>query len=82
MTWTAITSLVFVILVAAAVVYDIVAYVRGGNAATFSYVCLGVANRYRGFAILLAFAVGVLFGHLFLPQHVTPPAAPAEVSTP
>jgi hypothetical protein len=72
LSWTATTALVFVILVATAIAYDIIAYARGGNAATFSYICLSVANRYRGFAILLAFAIGVLFGHLFLPQHVAP----------
>ena len=51
------------------VLYDLLAYAVAGNPATISRTALAVSNRARGFAVAVAFLFGVLFGHLFLPQH-------------
>ena len=68
MTWVQWTALAFVVLVLATIFYDVLAFAFGGTDATFSSVFLDTADRYRGFAIVVAFAVGVLFGHTFLSQ--------------
>lgn len=68
MSWVQWTALAFVVVVLASILWDVLAYAFGGHAATFSTVLLATADQYRGFAIVVAFAVGVLFGHLFLPQ--------------
>jgi hypothetical protein len=47
-------------------VYDIVAYVHGGVQATISRVVLGWAHANP----VVAFAVGLLCGHLFWPQPI------------
>lgn len=70
MSWQEYTALFILAVFVGVIGYDLFAYVRWGNEATISRVCLETANHYRGFAILAAFAVGVLFGHLFLPQHI------------
>lgn len=53
--------------------YDLFAYLKWGNDTTISRILLA-ANAYSiagmFLAIVSAFAFGVLFGHLFLPQHV------------
>lgn len=68
MTWVQATALAFVVIVLGSIVWDVIAFSFGGHAATFSTLLLDTADRYRGFALVVAFAVGVLFGHLFLPQ--------------
>jgi len=72
MPWQSYTALGLVGLLIVVISYDTITYALGGNQATISRVCLGIANRHHGFAIILAFVVGVLFGHLFLPQHLGP----------
>jgi hypothetical protein len=69
MSWAGYTALVLVAVVVGLIIYDAVSYALGGNQDTISVVCLTMADRYRGFTTIVAFAVGVLFGHLFLPQH-------------
>ena len=69
LTWSGYTALGLVALLVLVIAYDAVTYALGGNQDTISVVCLDIADRNRGFAIIVAFAVGVLFGHLFLPQH-------------
>lgn len=70
MTWQTVTALLMVAITVILIGYDLIAYSIGGNAAIISQVCLRTAEQHRGFVILVGFAVGVLFGHLFLPQHV------------
>jgi hypothetical protein len=79
-TWKAVTALVVVAALVLLCVYDLIAYAVGGNDATISRGVLGTADRYRGFAMGVAFLAGVLCGHLFLPQHVA--AAPPSPPTP
>jgi hypothetical protein len=71
-TWRTITAVLIVATILAVACYDLVAYVRVGNEATISRICLETANNYRGFAIGVVFLLGILCGHLFLPQHVQP----------
>lgn len=68
MNWRLITALVIVGVVVILIVYDLVVYVTKGNNATISRVILDTARARPGFMLLFAFAFGVLFGHLFLPQ--------------
>lgn len=70
MSWKQATGLIIVGATLLIMLYDLAAYYFGGNAATISRICLETSTEYRGFSILVAFAVGVLLGHLFLPQHV------------
>lgn len=70
MSWREATALLFIIVIVLLAGYDLLAYSRGGNAATISNVCLEASNEYRWLVILITFAVGTLFGHLFLAQHV------------
>jgi hypothetical protein len=72
MSWTVATPLAIVGAAVALAFYDLLAYRRGGNDATISVAMLRAGRRYPMFAIVVAFIVGVLFGHLFLPQHVQP----------
>lgn len=68
-----ITALVIVGLGLLYGIYDIFAYKTWSNKATISRVLLeaNAASLFgMALAIVLAFTVGVLFGHLFLPQHV------------
>jgi hypothetical protein len=65
-----VTALVIVGGLLAWLMYDVLAYAIRGNDATISVRLWRTSVRYRGFAIVLAFLAGVLFGHLFLPQHV------------
>lgn len=70
MPWQSWTALALVAGLLLAIIYDVVAYRLGGNDATISRLLLDVSARYCGFALVLAFLFGVLFGHLFLAQHV------------
>lgn len=70
MTWQTATGLFVAFLVVLAIVWDITAYLLGGNEATISRICLETANKNRGFAFLLGVAIGLLAGHLLLPQRV------------
>lgn len=81
MTWQSWTALLLVILLVLVIVYDAVTYALGGNQATISQVCLSIANEYRGFSTIVGFVVGVLFGHLFLPQHVAAPVPLKQVQS-
>ncbi len=67
MSWQSITALVVVAAIVLLILYDLVAYAVGGNAATISRVLLG---RGWAFALWVVFGLGVLVGHLFLPQRV------------
>ncbi|QJW94698.1 hypothetical protein [Frigoriglobus tundricola] len=69
MTWKETTALVIIAAFLILVGYDLIAYARGGNPATLSRVSLDTANTYRGFVMVVCLAVGVLLGHLFVPQH-------------
>jgi hypothetical protein len=55
--------------------YDLAVYVTAGNDATVSRVILDAA-RNGDFGLLIPFAVGVLVGHLFVPQHLPPEPKP------
>lgn len=59
-----------VVLAVLLVLYDLAVYAIAGNDATISRVCLNCAQNNRGLVMVTAFCCGVLFGHLFLPQHV------------
>lgn len=65
-----VTPLVIVGGIVLSILYDLVAYWRGGDRATISRTMLSVSQRYPLFAILFALVIGVLLGHFFLPQHV------------
>jgi hypothetical protein len=71
-TFSEVTVLVLIAGLLAWIVYDLIAYVRGGNSATISRVMLGTAAKYPVFALAFVFLLGVLTGHLFVPQHVSP----------
>jgi hypothetical protein len=68
-TWKQTTALVVVAAILGLIVYDLIAYARGGNPATISRVVLAIGEKSLGFALAFVFALGVLVGHLFLPQH-------------
>jgi putative effector of murein hydrolase len=76
--WRAVTGLVLVGTVVGLVLYDLVAYSLGGNPATISRTLLRTAERAGGFALSVAFALGVFVGHVFLPQRPTPEEDRAE----
>lgn len=67
MSWQSFTALVVAAVVVGLIVYDLVAYAIGGNDATLSRVLL---SRGAGFALWFVFGLGMLVGHLFLPQRV------------
>jgi hypothetical protein len=51
------------------ILYDLVAYVFGGNEATISRIVLEAGGgNLTGFSLGAAFVVGTLFGHFFWPQ--------------
>ena len=52
--------------------YDLWAYRHAGNDATISRVLLRVSARRRLFAMAVVFLLGLLCGHLFLPQILHP----------
>jgi hypothetical protein len=68
-TWKATTALVIIAVIVGLIVYDLVAYARGGNPATISRMFLSIGEKSLAFVIAVVFALGVLVGHLFLPQH-------------
>ena len=68
MSWQSLTALVVVGVIVALIIYDLVAFVLGGNDATLSKTLLDVSRRSAWFALSFVFALGVLVGHLFLPQ--------------
>ena len=70
--WRVITAAIIVLTPLVVGVYDLVAYLRGGNNATISKTCLDTAREYPLFAICVVFAFGALCGHLFVPQHLPP----------
>lgn len=61
----------FVILTAATIliVFDVWLYGKGGAGATISWQTYQAARREPIIPIVIAFVVGVLFGHLFWPQY-------------
>lgn len=67
-----VAALLIVATVVVWIITDILLATFLGNGATISQTFLHTCERYRGFAICVAFSIGVLFGHLFLPQHVSP----------
>lgn len=69
-TWKLITGLVMVAGLLGWLVYDLFVAIVWGNEATISRVCLETMDRYRFFGFALVFLLGMLVGHLFLPQHV------------
>lgn len=66
-TWTALTLVAGLFFW---VVYDLIAYAFGGSEATYSRLFWEASEAYRGLALCVCFILGVLVGHLFLPQHV------------
>jgi hypothetical protein len=71
MSWKTLTALVIVAVIVGLIVYDLIAYAVGGNPATISRTVLRISQRAGGFGLSVAFALGVLVGHLFLPQRPT-----------
>ena len=61
-----ITSLFIIIALVVIVAYDLFAELYWGDYATISVHLRNIADRWGMFPYLIAFAVGVLFGHLFL----------------
>lgn len=54
--------------------YDLFAFLRFGNARTFSWIILGIEARFPIFALPLSYCFGLLEGHLCLPSIVSEPA--------
>ena len=52
--------------------YDLAAFLAAGDQATISRVVLAWSDACAPLAFGLCFAAGVLFGHVFLPQHPDP----------
>lgn len=77
MNWQSVTALVVTGVIVGLIVYDLVAFARGGNQATISRVLLDVSKGVGGFALCFVFGLGVLVGHLFLPQRDEPKGPPA-----
>ncbi len=67
MSWQSLTALVVTGVIVSLIVYDLIAYAYGGNDATISRVLL---SRGAAFALWFAVGIGILIGHLFLPQRV------------
>jgi hypothetical protein len=76
MNWRTATALVLIVGLMVWVIWDVIAYIRGGNSATISRLLLDTAIWQPGFSLALVFCMGVLVGHLFLPQHVVDPTTP------
>lgn len=57
-----------VISTAAMLVYDLVAYIRGGNEATLSKVILDTSRDWPIIPLLVGLIFGLLSGHFFWPQ--------------
>lgn len=70
MDWRLVTKWVIVIAPVLIAFYDVIAYSRGGDEATISRVCVETAHNNPLFLIMFIFALGVLAGHLFAPQHI------------
>lgn len=68
MSWQSVTALVIVAVIVGLIVYDLVVYATVGNDATLSKTLLDVSRQSAAFALSFVFALGVLVGHLFLPQ--------------
>lgn len=66
MNWVSRTQLVMVLSVMGLFAYDYFALVNGGYSASISYQFLKLASEYP----IVAFAMGVLFGHLFWPNNL------------
>ncbi len=69
MTMKSVSKVVIPFIPVLTLAYDAVAYAVGGNDATISRVLLTWAAEYAPLPLALAFGFGVLFGHLFVPQH-------------
>jgi uncharacterized membrane protein len=70
-TWRLVTGLFILAIPFAIGVYDVIAYEIAGNDATISKQCLCVSERTLAFVVCVSVLVGIMLGHLFLPQHVT-----------
>lgn len=70
MTWVQATALVIVLVIVGWLAYDLLAFAFGGVGATISSVVLDWADDRRGVAIVVALVIGILIGHLFLPQRI------------
>lgn len=73
MTWRLATGLFILALPFAIGIYDVIAYELGGNDATISRQCLTIGGRTLAFVVCVSVLVGIMLGHLFLPQHVAGP---------
>lgn len=60
------TLLLVIAVIVTLVVYDLLAVERGRWEATVSWTMLRLAQKYP----IVAFALGVVFGHLFWPQRM------------
>lgn len=62
-------SLIVVVAMLAAVgLYDVSALICFGYRGTISYTLWAIDHRWKWFGLTVAFATGLLIGHLFLPQ--------------
>lgn len=64
MNWRSLTKLIMGLVIVALIIYDVIAYARGGYTATISAITLDMAHGMP----LIPLAVGVVLGHLFWPQ--------------
>lgn len=71
MSWREVT--IAVIIAAPLIIggYDWIAYERAGNSATISRTLLDAARRWPIIGVAFGFGLGLLCGHLFVPQHLT-----------
>lgn len=68
-----VTALVIVAVIVGLVVYDTVMFAIYGSDPTISRICYNTARSsgtFRVFVYGIVFSIGVLIGHLYLPQHI------------
>lgn len=71
MNWWKVATLVLLVTTPFVIgAYDLTAYLHGGNDATISRTILDTAREYPLFPLVIGLMVGLLLGHLFLPQHL------------
>ncbi len=68
--WGLITRVVIAGGPALAALYDVVVYNTAGNDATISKIMLSHAAVWPVLGLVVAYTIGVLSGHFFVPQHV------------
>lgn len=66
--WRTTTQVMIVVIAVLTCVYDLIAYLLGGNEATISKVALDASQENNLVTVVVCLLVGVLIGHLFVPQ--------------